>query len=173
MATYVLAEYEQEQFNKETKPEHASTSASRISHGWARLSPFNMPDQVSLSVDELGVVRFILGYPNDEPARARELPVDSDISLRVGRFSGKVLEVLIRNALARFRAGNVTFDAAVVEDLARHLPADRQFACRRNAEVVSLILRQMPHAPRRWVIDQLQTLQHQPANSAESNVKPG
>lgn len=155
MTTYVLAEYEQEDYNKEVRPPARGAGPGVGAHGWARLSPFNMPDQVTVVVDPDGGVRFVFGYPNDEPALDRPVPVTDDLDLCVGRFSGKVLEARIRNALARFRAGTFTFDPCVADRWATGLPADRQFACRRNAEVVSMIVRTMPQDARRWVVAQL------------------
>jgi len=157
MATYVLAEYEQEEFNKEVRPPAAGAGRGVLAHGWARLSSFNMPDQITVAVDVDGVVRFLFGYPNDEPALDRRFSTGDGIDLRVGRFSGKVLEVRIQNAYARFHAGPFGFDPAVVEAWAPALPSDRQFACRRNAEVVNKIVRAMPQTARRWVVEQLQS----------------
>lgn len=155
MKTYVLPEFEQDAFNKAVPVPRSAGHRGPSSFASTRLSAFNMPDEIALGVEEPGVVRFLMGYPNDEPPSEIMHKAGDGIRLRVGKFSGKILEVQVIDAIHPFRSGVVKFDPSVADSWASTLPADRQFACRRNAEVVSLIVRAMPEDARNWVLEQL------------------
>lgn len=158
LASLPYEEYAPEVLVREFLLESAPGAASPGSY--FGLSPFEIPESVTveLSSDDRCVFRF--SYPNTEPPElsARVVPSDSRISLLLAQHTKKILEVTVTEARGRLRDKNLELDVGVFHDLARQLPAEAVKACLRNSALIRIILFQMPVPFREEIVARLSDL---------------
>ena len=123
-------------------------------------SPFHVPTGVGINVTSDNVCTITFTYPNEEHPDRQWYPVADDASqhVRVGRYTGKILEFRFSSALARLRAGPPRFNPAASEVWCQAVLHQSRAVCRRNAEMIDLILSNMPAELRDGVIKHLEEL---------------
>ena len=120
-------------------------------------SPFHVPTGVDVKVEPSNVCIITFTYPNEEHPDRTWYPVANDSSqhVRVGRYTGKILQFRLTPALERLRAGPPRFDPAACESWCRPGFHHSSTVCRRNAEMIDHILSTMPDELREAVIKDL------------------
>jgi hypothetical protein len=115
---------------------------------------------VEIAVMADNTCQITFAYPNHENAERswHSVAGDPELQIRVGRYTGKILHVRFRSALARFRAGPPRFDVRGAATWCSSLPDSCNSACRRNAAIAAQILAEMPDEVRREVIKDLEEL---------------
>jgi hypothetical protein len=135
--------YQEEAFNTEVPLKPRDPDGPTVS---ARLGASHMPGAVQIQVWSDGACVFDFEYSNDEPPEEeyRTLPNDASISVRLGRHTRKIIQIVYDDAESRVHSDGFEFDPQVAAMWCAELPSHAQFACRRNAEVIGDILHVMP-----------------------------
>lgn len=131
-----------------------SSSSDPAYVSYAGLSPFDIPDAIEVEVTAPAQCIFRFAYPNSEPGDSEFRPASRDgtVSVKLGRNTGKVLELLSTNADTSLVHGNVELDLSFVPSWQAQLPWHARNTCRRNAFLVQRILADIPDHFRRQIL---------------------
>lgn len=123
-----------------------------------RLSPFNVPENVELyAAHGVDALTASFQYPNDEPGEKTERLVgDAYYSCRVllGKHTRKILRFVIGAHASELLLNQTELlPPSAAEQWLNGLPETAHFACIRNCQVVSAILRELPLDVRRQIVN--------------------
>jgi hypothetical protein len=140
LSTYAFApasEFEAKRFEQSSA--HGVTTFSGI-------SPFHVPKaiEVRIASPEEATLSFV--YENEEPAETASRSIGHLLEVQLGEKSKKVLTVTIRgDVLDRFKRRD-WFSTSYTDDLMRSAPPSAAFSLRKNAELISSLLANLPTA---------------------------
>lgn len=122
------------------------TSNDQSSVAYAGLSPFDIPVGAEVRITAPSRVHFVFAYANTEPGEEqyRQASHDSTVVVRLGKNTGKILEVLSTNAKADLRDGTLDLDLTFVPRWQVDFPYHAQNTCRRSAFLIHGILKNLP-----------------------------
>ena len=134
----------------------------------AGLSPFDIPEKVTVEVSKVNQCVFRFAYANDEPAQAAPQPIPGKrlYSVLLGKNTGKILEFRIADAYGALSQGPIEFDPTAASEWSRSLPTHIQKTSVRSAFLIRGILGSMPDQFRLEVLELLRTIR----SSGESEV---
>lgn len=131
-------DYNQQDFVTETVDPSVQSPVKGVT-SYSGLSPFDVPEQVELEATPDDACHLRFHYADEE--RPASSPVglvgDPDIYLKVGRRTGKILEVVIRHAAERLLANRVAIDLSRASTRAYQLAVDE--SALKNYALVSQI----------------------------------
>lgn len=150
MPTVERSEYESQDMN-EPIPQTEITG----SYASASLGPLHVPVSVMAEVDGRNC-RFDFSYVNSEAPEAtfRTLSL-GQTQVLLGRHTKKILSLVFEDAAEVLRRGDRLFDPLECGAWCGSLGRDRQFTCRRNAEIVGATLAALPEDIRHSLIERL------------------
>ena len=170
MATTVVYEgYEQDEFNREVEISRAPhPNGPRQS---ARLAPIHVPESVDFELSSNGdaTIRFHYSNQENEERRPRQLVRNTRIAVLLGKHTGKILRMSVREAQQQFRNGSVTFDPKEAGSWVNSFPPPRRWVVMRNAEVAAAILSSMPENVRVELLGAFAKIQQSSAPDAPSD----
>ena len=148
LSTYAFgtsADFEAKRF------EHSS------SHGvttFSGISPFHTPKAIEVQLVSPSEAILSFAYENEEPAEESSRRIENDVDVVLGEKSKKVLKVYLHGDVRKRLQSRDFFSTSYTDSLVGSVPSSAAFSLRKNAELVAMLLRNLPDEFLRQVLAQ-------------------
>jgi hypothetical protein len=108
------------------------------------ISPFHVPKAIEVQLVSPSEAILSFAYENEEPGEEAPRHIANNVDVRLGEKSKKVLKVFLHGDVRERLLSRDFFSTSYTESLVDSVPSSAAFSLRKNAELVAMLLRNLP-----------------------------